>query len=184
MNDDKNLLQEPRSQDKLQALQKEPVTKNKQRFPALDFALIVIVLLCIVGIGFRGAIADLIIQSAPEETVVVRVKIDMLSQERLALMKEGDTLYLGTAVWGTLGAFSYENAKRVIEQTDENGNAVFATVEDTMHYTVTAEVAIRGNFSESGFVCLENENMYVGKILNISATSYAITVIITEIPRK
>lgn len=184
---EKNFLQDAKNTEKNPSLKKEKkesVKKSAKRFTALDLAVIVVVLLCIVGIGFRSAIADLILTNVPKETITVTVKADNLTSDTLALLKAEDELYLANEKIGVLTSFSYQNATRVTEQKSADGAVSFVTVEDPAAYTVFAEVTLSGHYGDSGFVILDTENLYVGKILNISTSLYQITVIITEIPRK
>jgi len=185
MNDgEKNFMTEAKGTPKAPAVKKEHQKYRGKRFTAIDFTVIIVVLLAIVGIGFRGMIADLIVRGTPDETVSVSVKIDNVTSEQLSLMKTGDSLYLDGVLLATLSEFSYKSGTRIIEQTDASGTVSFVEVEDPKSYTVFAEMQFTGNYTENGFVCLDHVNLYVGKILNITSSSYSITVIITEIPRK
>jgi len=157
---------------------------KKKHFTALDFGLIVILLLAIVGIGFRTAIADWIMKSAPEETVNVIFKAEGVTAEQLAHMQKDRTLTLNGEAFGKLQSFTSQNGKTVVEQDNGDGTVEFVTVEDKNSYTVSGVMEVSGRYTDRGFVCQENTNLYVGKILNINSNSYTITVLITEIPRK
>lgn len=157
---------------------------QKKHFTALDFGLLVIVLLAIVGIGFRTAIADWIMQSAPDEKVSVTFKADGVTAEQLAHMETDRSLTLNEQIFGELQSFTSQNSKTVVEQKNEDGTVEFVSVEDQNRYTVYGVIDVSGRYTDNGFVCQENTNLYVGKILNIHSNSYTITVLITEIPRK
>ena len=158
--------------------------KGKRRFTVLDFALVVVLLLSVLGIGFRTVIADWIVRSAPKETISVSFKAEGITKDQLAQLKENDAFSVNGEAFGVLLSFSSQKSTKVIEQKDENGNVSFVTAEDQNALDVLGEVEVSGHYTDSGFVCQDDMNLYVGKILNIHASSYSITVIITEIPRK
>lgn len=157
---------------------------KKKHFTALDFGLIVILLLSIVGIGFRTAIAEWIMKSAPAETVTVVFKAEGVTAEQLTHMEKDRALKLNGVAFGNLKSFTSEKGKTVVEQKNGDGTSEFVTVEDQNSYTVSGVAEVSGRYTDRGFVCQENTNLYVGKILNINSNSYTITVLITEIPRK
>ncbi len=170
-----------------QITEKSVATDNrvkKRHFTALDFGLIVVLLLSILGIGFRTVIADWIMKSTPEETVTILFKAEGVTAEQLSRMQKDRVLTLNGKAFGKLQSFTSQNGKIVVEQKNEEGVVEFITVEDQNSYTVSGVIDISGRYTDQGFVCQENTNLYVGKILNINSNSYTITVLITEIPRK
>lgn len=157
---------------------------KKRHFTVLDFGLIVILVLAVLGIGFRTVIADWIMKSAPTETVSVSFKAEGISAEQLSHMKTGHVLSHDGSELGKLSSFSFDKSKAVIEEKDADGKVIFTTVEDGESITVTGTLDVIGRYTDRGFVCQDDLNLYVGKILNIQTNSYSITVVITEIPRK
>ena len=178
--------------EKLSAMDAKVIEKSladservkKRRFTVLDFGLIVVILLSILGIGFRTLIADWILKSVYEESVTVRFKAESVTSEQLSHMSAGHALTFNGAAFGTLKSLTSQNATSVVENKNEDGTVSFVTVEDKNSFTVYGEIELTGRYTDKGLVCQENTNLYVGKILNIQSSSYSVTVIITEIPRK
>ncbi len=162
----------------------QTIRTKKKRFTVLDFGFVVILLLAIIGIGFRTVIADWIVKTAPQEMVTVSFKAENLSFEVASKLKENDVLLMDGAPFATLLSFTAEKSRINIEQKDENGVASFVEVEDPNSFTVVGVLAVNGHYTDEGFVCRDDMNLHVGKMLSISAPTYSITVKITEIPRK
>lgn len=175
---EKNMPTDEKVQDKA------TVKAEHKRFSALDFGFIVLIVLIVLGVGFRTVIANWIVRSAPEEAVMVSFKAEGITKEQLEQIKVSDTYTLSEKPFATLKSFTFTPYETKIEQKNEKGEVSFVTAEDPNRFTVYGAVEVSGNYTESGFVCLDDVNLYVGKILNIEASSYSITVIITEIPRK
>ena len=158
--------------------------RSKKHFSALDFGLLVVIILVVLGVGFRVMIANWIVRSAPEETVKISFKAEGITPEQLAQMKTSDVFTCEDEAFAVLGTFRSEKAKKTVEKKESDGSVSFVLAEDSLHNTVYGTLEVKGYYTDSGFVCQDDLNLYVGKILNIDSLSYSITVIITEIPRK
>ena len=157
---------------------------RRTRFTVLDFFLVIVVLLAVLGIGFRSAIAELFVGAEPGEEVAVRFKVEKLTRDEAEGLRKNDALFLDGEEIGQLSDFAMESQKTVIKETDETGSILFVTVADPNLYTVRGTMILLGHYGEEGLTVGEGESLYVGKILNIYTSSYSLTVTITEIPRK
>lgn len=158
--------------------------KSKKRFTVLDFFLVVIVVLCILGIGFRDVIADAITQAEPTEKVRISFFADGLTENELAKLGESQRFQMDGEDFGLLVDYSSEPSKVSVEKLDDEGNIYYETVTESGYYSVSGTLLVDIRYAEGGPVSAENVSLYVGKILNIYSSSLSITVTITEIPRK
>lgn len=154
------------------------------RFTVLDFFFLVILLLCILGIGFRSTIADFLTEAEPVQEVTISVRMDGLTAEQVNCMRTNDAFTLNGEAFGHLTSFFSEAQKKVEADIDENGEAVFVEVVDPNLFSVNGTITVKGYYAKEGLFVGENTGLCVGKTLKIDASSYSVTVTITEIPRK
>lgn len=157
---------------------------KRRHFTVLDLGIIIILVLSVLGIGFRSMIADWIMKSTPEEKVIISFQAEGVTAEQLSCMDRDRALSLSGQSFGILQSYESTVGKIVVEQKKSDGTVEFVTVDDPNSFTVTGTVEVDGRYTDGGFVCQENVNLYVGKVLKIDSASYTITVLITEIPRK
>lgn len=166
------------------ARRKKEKKLRKSRFTVLDFFILIVLVLCVVGIGFRSTIAELLTEAEPGQEVSIAVQIDNLTAEQVNGMRGNDTFYLDGEEFGRLAQFTHEAQKKVDVGIDEDGKAVFVEVTDPLLYTVKATITVMGHYSEEGLTLGGNISLLVGKTFKIDTSSYSVTVTITEIPRK
>lgn len=154
------------------------------RFTILDLFLIVILILAILGIGFRTTIAGFFAKAEPGVEVSVGFKAEGLTVEQVEKLKKEDVLFFDDEEFGRLSGFASEAQKTVIKHTDEKGNVSFETVEDSKHFVVRGTLLLQGHYSEEGLTVRDGLSLHVGKTFNIYTSSYSLIVTITEIPRK
>ncbi len=154
------------------------------RFTILDFFIIVILILSILGIGFRTTIAGFFADAEPGVDVSVGFKAEGLTAEQVEKLKKEDVLFFDDGEFGSLADFASEAQKTVIKYTNEEGKISFETVEDPNHFVVRGTILLQGHYSEEGLTVREGLSLYVGKTFNIYTSSYSLIVTITEIPRK
>lgn len=157
---------------------------KKPKVTALDFMILLLIVLCVVGIIFRSVIANFFIRSVPTENIEISFMAENLTQDEVALVKEGDALYLDEEIFGEITGLSASSSKNVVLSSDDSGNPVFTEAVDPERYTINGSISVSGRYNGEGFASEDNVQLHVGKILNIYASSYNLTVIITEIPQN
>ena len=60
---------------------------RKAKVTALDFLILILLVLCVVGIIFRNVIASFFIESVPTEKVTISFMCDGLTENEVALVK-------------------------------------------------------------------------------------------------
>ena len=168
MNENQNKLLMPKSKKEERKERKEKDSKkSKTRFTSLDFFFVVVVLLCVVGIGFRGTIAEFFMKAEPTEKVEISFKAEGLRENEVVGITRGEEFFLDE-----------HNEKRL---------GVVNEIESFLEldrYTVKGSLTVDGRYTDTGLVTADNHPLYVNKILNIYSGTHAVTVQITEIPRK
>lgn len=157
---------------------------RKAKVTALDFLILILLVLCVVGIIFRNVIASFFIESVPTEKVTISFMCDGLTENEVALVKEGDAMMLDGEIFGEIAAVSVSNAVDVVTSEDDEGNPVFTEVTDPETFVVKGSISVSGRYNNDGFSSEQGVQLHVGKILNIYSSSYNLTVIITEIPQN
>ena len=151
-------------------MNKEQNTNTKKRkFTALDFFFVVVLLLCVVGIGFRGTIAEFFLRAEPTEKVRISFKTsaDNLTLTEVSKFdsKKGTEFFFDDKKHDSFG---------VLEQVEKK--------EELMGYSVKGAIVMDARYS--GLVSKDNRSVRVGETFNICAGNYTVCVQITEIPRK
>lgn len=150
---------------------KEQGNKNKDyRFTALDFFFIVVVLLCVVGIGFRGTIAEFFLKAEPTQTITIHFKTntDNLKEEEVAGIQEGTEFFFDGKNRHSFGVVTQ------VEKKEEH--------ED--RYSARGTIAVKARYTDSGLVLKDNHSVRVGETFNIYSGNYTVCVQITKIPEK
>ena len=162
---------------------KRKTLPRRARLNSVDVFVLVVLLLCVLGIGLRETIADVIIKDDPYTPVEISLYAEDLTPGELAQIKIGNEYTVDGIRLGEVLDMHSEYAKRVVESVDGDGNVILTEVVDREHYSSTILVKVDGRYTENGLFIHENFDLYVGKILKIDASSYSLTVTITEIPR-
>lgn len=155
-----------------------PTNENKTRFNMIDFIIIMIVIACIIGTVFRGAILDRLSFSSSADSVRVSFFAENLTYDDIAALKVDDTLYLSDKSFGSLKSMSYVKQTVVVPSEDRLS---FTEALDSTHYTLTGEIEISGKNTDKGFFFDSDIHIGVGKVLNLESSNSAISIVITKI---
>ena len=142
---------------------------QKRKFTALDFFFIVVLLLCVLGIGFRGTIAEFFLKAEPTQKVTISFKTnaDNLTQNEIDEFKVGKQFFFDEKNRHSFG---------VVERIDVK--------EEHMAYSLSGTISMDARYTDSGLVSKDNRSIRVGETFNICSGNYTVCVQITEIPRK
>ena len=148
--------------------QKNEKKASKYRFNAIDAFIIVVVVLCIVGIYFRGNIESWLGSkkelSGYQMTFVVE-KIKSTSSEFVGV---GDTVYISNnIVLGSISGFSSFPAQEFVK--DGAGNTVEVTYPENTYIDITVTVDCLGVKNEDGFYL--NGTYLISPGTSLSATT-------------
>ncbi len=175
-------VQEKKTEWSSATVKEEKKKGKKTRLTVLDFLLVILLLLCLVGLLFRAAVLNWFDSRAPLEKITVSFKIDGISvdgyehwQKDLVWMLDGEEL-------GSVSDITSEPYQTAV-LAEEDGMTVFHTVNDPTRYTVRGKLTVTGRYEDTGITFGENGSLNVGKILKVTAGSSVLTVTITEIPR-
>ncbi len=156
---------------------------RKARLTALDFFIVIILLVCVLGVVFRASVASLLNNGVDTVDITVSFKAEGLTEAEALAVKKGDTFYLDGELLGNLTSVELENDTKLVEMTDDVGKTTFVSVNDPEKYVVKGTLTVTASESDRGYI-VGGKAVSVGKILNISSSSYSFAVTITEIPQK
>ncbi|MBQ8837169.1 MAG: DUF4330 family protein [Clostridia bacterium] len=158
--------------------------KKKFRINILDFLIIALVVLCIVGAALRGYImkGD---DKLDGDVAVISFKIENIQAESADCFKDGDTVYWPAyeCDFGTLvGDIEYTDAVYYVE---DDGQIFELTLDDHSRIDVRGTIECKGNFNKDGSFSL-NGNKYIapGTYAYLYFTSIHANVVITDIQPK
>ena len=152
--------------------------ENKTRFNMIDLLIVLIIIACIIGTVFRGAILDRLSFSSSADSVMVSFTAENLTKEDISTLKVGDKLSLSDKSFGVLRSVAYEKQTVVIPSDDRLS---FIEALDPEHYTMTGEIEINGKNTDKGFFFDSDIHIGVGKMLNLESSKCAISIVITKI---
>ena len=158
---------------------------KKVSFTVLDLLVFVVIVLCVLGIGFRNTIAELFVSAEPSQNVEIGFKTVAIEKGGGEQLTVGATLLLpDDETLGVVSSIVRETAKTAVSSVDGNGSLVWTEVDDSQHDILRGTVTVNARYGDSGLKTVDGYDLYVGKIINIHTASYTVTVTITEIPRK
>ncbi|MBR6769492.1 MAG: hypothetical protein IKM34_08415 [Clostridia bacterium] len=142
---------------------------QKRKFTALDFFFVVVLLLCVLGIGFRGTIAEFFLRAEPTERVRISFKTDAdnLNENEVLEIEKGKEFFFDDKKHHSFG---------VVEKVEVK--------EELKGYSAIGTIVMDARYTDSGLVSKDNRSVRVGETFNICAGNYTVCVQITEIPRK
>ena len=142
---------------------------QKTRFTVLDFFFIIVILLCVLGIGFRGTIAEFFLKAEPTQNVEISFKTnsDSLTENEVNGIEMGKEFFFDDKTHQTFG---------VVSQVELNP--------ELMGFSATGKMTVHARYTDSGLVTKDNRSLRVGETFNICSGNYTVCVQITEIPRK
>jgi hypothetical protein len=144
----------------------------------IDIIIVLIIVACIIGTVFRGAILDRLNFSSSADSVKVSFSAENLTYEDVSALQTGDMLYLSGKSFGTLSSMSYVKQTIVVPSKD---GLSFTEAIDPEHYTLTGEIEISGKNTDKGFFFDSDIHIGVGKVLNLESSNSAISIVITKI---
>ena len=164
-------------------LLKKSKSSDTVRFTVLDFLILVLVTVCVVGIFFRGKISSYFLSATASDKIAVGFVVEKVDKSVADSVKEDDSLYVGGDFFASVESAYSENSNFVGTE-DENGDGVIDTFVSSYEYDIYGKLIVSGRYTDNGFLADGNMYLTVGKMLEINGPGYTLNVIITEIPRK
>ena len=162
--------------------------KKKKKLNAIDYFIIVAVVLCLAGAAFRIVLgSDGLSLNSPVvmEDYVVSFKIENIRNSSTAYLQPEQQFYIDTTgqYFGKITeSISVTPARFTIE--DQSGNAVhvFAPENgDATRVDVTGTMTVSGYMSDNGFLLDGTTALAVNKSLAIRSSYLYVTITITDI---
>ena len=152
--------------------------EKKVRFNLIDFIIVIVVIACIVGTVFRATILEKLSFASNSDTATVMFYAENLTSEELASISIGEELSLDGETFGVIKDYA-SFAQTVVVPTPDG--ASFTQAVDNNLFTITGELEIRGDNTESGFFFGSDIHIGVGKVLSLDGEKCNISIVITKI---
>lgn len=164
------------------------VKKQKKKLNAIDWFLILAVLLILAGAAFRlavGSDGSALSGAVGMEDYVVSFKISNIRNSSSEYLQEGDVFYVEETeqVFGTiLGNVSITPARFFLE--DASGNFVEAYAPengDATRVDVTGTMQVSGYMAEGGFLLGGTTSLAINKTVLLRSSYLSVVITITDI---
>lgn len=155
----------------------------KARFNAVDFLLLVLVLLSVVALFLRPTVLERIGKATASDTVVVSFYADRLTEEEYAMLTDGDRLTVDGTTFGELLSFSTQpyQTLQLMESDVQSENPFFEAANEPGLYTVKGQIRLTGARREDGFYAGGDLLVGVGSSYTVQTDSCVLTLQITGI---
>ena len=153
------------------------------RFTALDLLIVALVIVCVVGVFFRGRISDLIVSVGASDKIEVGFTVRNVDDSLAEMIVEDDSFYISGKYFASVEALNVTKAYEISSEDGDN-DGILDKLPSMNKSNVEGTLIVSGHYTENGFLTDSNEYLTVGKMLEINAPGYTLNVIITEIPRK
>ncbi len=152
--------------------------KKKITFNKYDVIIILLVIACVLGIIFRGAVSSAVTSTVYNDDAKIYFEIEEADKSVLKSIQAGDKFrFSNGGLFGTLmEGYTYENSKKYV--TNERGITEQTVL--TEKYDITGCFTSVGRFTDNGFLSSGNK-IYVNSSFEISSKNTVCTVKITKI---
>ena len=164
-------------------------TNKKKKLNAIDWFIIVALILCIAGAALRTFIGsdNSLAGTVTMEKYVVSFKVDNIRNSSTEYLAAGQTFYIDTTgqyLGETTGAVTVTPAVYMFE--DANGKYVQAYAPengDATRVDVTGTLLVTGYMSENGFLLDGTVSLAPGKEITVRSNMIQVKITITDIAK-
>ena len=166
------------------SMSQQQETRTKRRFNVIDAFIIVLVLLCVLGVYFRGQIAEWIGIEKKVEEYQITFEVSEIRYTSSKYFYTGSKVYLdsGNIVIGTIeGNCTVLPAE--IYLTDSEGAPVLTNYPKDTYVDVTGSIKCLGIQKEGGFFLNGTYSLAPGSKVNVHTEMLNFSMTITEIEK-
>ena len=166
------------------AVNQNPENRSGRRFNIIDVFVIVLVLLCVLGIYFRGQIAEKIGIEKDVKEYTVRFKVEEIRYTSAEYLQAGSEVYFegGNIVFGKIdGNCAAVPAEIYVDGPD--GVPVKVNCPKDTYVDVTGTIKCLGLVKDGGFYLSGTYSLAPGSRVNVRTEMLNFTIIITEISK-
>lgn len=168
----------------------------KIRFNILDAVILLLIILCVVGLGFRYTITESLGLGDELQSYRIRFELNEARHTLPSQLSKGDSLYTadGTFVGTLMGVAEYsnENILTAGNQTllvspaeiyvNDSGNIVSVSYPEGSLIDADGAFSCSGGYSDDGYFLLGGEKyLAVGQTLTLYTDTVKLTLTVTEI---
>ena len=151
---------------------------KKITFNKYDVVIILLVIACVLGIIFRGAVSNSVTGTVYNDDAKIYFEIEEADESILSSIRAGDKFrFSNGALFGTLmEGYTYENSKKYV--TNERGVTEHTLLAEK--YDIKGYFTSVGRFTDSGFLS-SGTKIFVNSYFEINSKNTVCTVKITKI---
>lgn len=166
------------------AVSQNPEKGSGRRFNIIDVFLIVLVVLCVLGIYFRGQIAEKMGLEKDLKDHIVSFKIEEIRYTSAEYLQSGNAVYFesGNALFGTLDGKCQERPSEVYIDGPDGAPVRVIYPKDT-YIDVFGSIKCVGLMKEDGFYLNGTYSLAPGSRVNVRTEMLNFTIIITDISK-
>ncbi len=152
--------------------------EKKYSFNIYDILIVIMVVLCISGIIYRGTLSDGISKNVYNDTAEISFIIKETDVNFISAIKSGDKFYFENgAEFGTLlEGYSYKNTETYLT----NGEGNFEKTENTEKFDLTGSFIANGRFTNNGFLC-GVEKIFVNSEIELHSSDAVCIIKVTKV---
>lgn len=134
------------------------------KFSMYDILILIMVLLCVLGIFFRGAAADGISSAVYNDTAEISFVIEETDKNFISAIRSGDKFYFknGSEFGTLLEGYSYKNT----ETYTANEKGDLEKIQNTEKYDLQGRFISNGRFTDNGFLC-SSEKIFINSEIEL-----------------
>lgn len=158
--------------------------KRTRRFNIIDAFLIILVILCVLGIYFRGQIAEMIGIEKDLEEYTVSFKIEEIRYTSAEYLQSGNAVYFdgGSILFGTIDGKCQERPAEVYVDGPDGAPIKVVYPKDT-YIDVFGSIKCMGLRKEDGFYLGGTYSLAPGSKVSVRTEMLNFTIIITGISK-
>lgn len=152
--------------------------ERKYNFNIYDIIIIITVVLCILGIIYRGTLSDGISKTVYNDTAEISFVIKETDGNFISAIKPGDKFYFKNgAEFGTLlEGYSYKNTETYVA----NEEGTFQKTENTEKFDLAGRFISNGRFTSNGFLC-GVEKVFINSEIELHSSDAVCIIKVTEV---
>ena len=158
--------------------------KSGRRFNIIDVFLIILVILCVLGIYFRGQIAEKIGLEKDLDEYTVSFKLEEIRYTSAEYLQSGNAVYFdgGNIMFGTIDGKCQEKPAEVYIDGPEGAPVKVIYPKDT-YIDVFGNIKCMGLMKDDGFYLGGTYSLAPGSTVNVRTEMLNFTIIITDISK-
>ena len=157
-------------------------TKNRSfRFSVIDFAIIVMAIILIVGVSARYDIVDRLFSKTSLKDAKVTFVAEAITQEEAKAFTEQTKFYLDGKVFGTLTSVSTPSNALIYKENDQ-GELI--SYEDKNLFDIEGTFTCKVLRGDDGFLLDGNRYIAAGSVFTVRANGVAVKITVTGVQEK